>query len=172
VIRVLPGVLAEHPEAIYIMVGDGDDRSRLEALVTEVGVRERVHFAGFVDGEDLADYYRLADLFVMPSTGEGFGIAFLEALASGVPIIGGNRDGSADPLADGTLGTQIDPEKEDELRVAICAALKNRAPVQSVMGRFDRDQFTSTVQALLQLTSESFRSRVDISDAQQPVSIH
>ena len=104
-------------------MGDGDDRARLEVLATEVGVRDRVHFAGLIDPADLPRHYCLADVFVMPSTGEGFGIAFLEAMASGVRVVGGDRDGSCDPLADGMLGTTIDPENEDELAAAICAAL-------------------------------------------------
>jgi len=169
VIRALPDVLVEHPETIYIVIGDGDDRSRLEGLATEVGVRERVHFAGFVALGELPEHYRLADLFMMPSTGEGFGIAFLEAMASGVPVIGGKGDGSVDPLEDGTLGTLIDPENENELKAAICAALKSPASMQRAVARFDRDQFTTAVQGLLQLASESFCSRVDSRGALQPV---
>src|SRR5262249_9289896 len=96
VIRLLPRGLRQYPETIYLIAGDGDDRLRLEALALEVGVRERVRFAGQITPEDLADHYRLADLFVMPSSGEGFGIAFLEAMASGIRVIGGNRDGSVD----------------------------------------------------------------------------
>src|SRR5262249_30608786 len=81
VIQNLPRVLVDHSELIYLIVGDGDDRPRLEALATECGVAERVRFVGLVRAEELPDYFRLADVFVMPSTGEGFGIVFLEAMA-------------------------------------------------------------------------------------------
>jgi phosphatidylinositol alpha-1,6-mannosyltransferase len=171
VIRALPRVLAEHPDTIYIVVGDGDDRLRLEALASAVGVRERVHFAGFVEAKELPDHYRVADVFVMPSTGEGFGIAFSEAMAFGLPVIGGNGDGSVDPLGDGALGRLIDPEKVDELKAAICASLKTPAPMQTLVDRFNRDEFTRTVQSLLWLTAASFHSRTNISKARQPVAV-
>ena len=70
-------------------------------LPQNIGVAEKVRFAGRVTPEELPDHFRLADVFVMPSTGEGFGIVFLEAMASGIHVIGGNQDGSLDPLADG-----------------------------------------------------------------------
>ena len=123
VIRALPQVLLKHPETIYVIVGDGDDRPRLEALAAEVGVTEKVRFVGQVKPEELPDHFRLADVFVMPSTGEGFGIVFLEAMATGIPVIGGNRDGSLDPLADGVLGRAVDPDNGEELTSAICTAL-------------------------------------------------
>ena len=85
------------------------DAPRLEALARDVGVAERVIFAGQVPDADIADHFALASVFAMPSMGEGFGIVFLEAAASGVAVIGGNRDGSADALADGAIGAAIDP---------------------------------------------------------------
>jgi phosphatidyl-myo-inositol dimannoside synthase len=124
VIRTLPLVLGNHPETIYLIVGDGDDRARLEALAVALGVAEKVRFVGHIDAEHLPDYFRLADVFVMPSTGEGFGIVFLEAMASGIAVIGGNQDGSPDPLADGVLGTAVDPLNQEQLASAICAALR------------------------------------------------
>ena len=96
-----------------------------------VGVAENVQFTGLVPAEELPDYFRLADVFVMPSTGEGFGIVFLEAMASGVRVIGGNRDGSVDALADGELGGAVDPDNEQELISAICAALSTSKPQSS-----------------------------------------
>jgi len=148
VIRVLPRVLAHHPQTIYLIVGDGDDRSRLEMLAKEVGVYEHVRFVGFVAADDLPEHYRLADVFVMPSTGEGFGIAFLEAMACGVRVIGGNKDGSLDPLGDGRLGVAVDPEDPDALASAICTALSTAAAKTDT--RFNFDAFSVQLDKLLQ----------------------
>ena len=56
----------------YVVVGDGDDRARLQNLAAERGVAERVRFVGVLGQDVLVDAYRMADLFVMPSSGEGF----------------------------------------------------------------------------------------------------
>jgi hypothetical protein len=85
----------------------GDDRARLEDLAQRAGVAERVRFLGAVSQQYLAESYSMADVFVMPSTGEGFGIVFLEAMASGTPTLGLNAAGASDPLADGELGTVV-----------------------------------------------------------------
>jgi phosphatidyl-myo-inositol dimannoside synthase len=71
----------------YVVVGEGDDRFRLESLAREVGVIDRVRFFGTTEVRVPPALYRMADLFVMPSTGEGFGIAFLEAIVSGTPTL-------------------------------------------------------------------------------------
>ena len=148
VIRALPGVLSKHNEAIYVIVGDGDDRPRIEALVQTSGLTDKVRFAGRVAPEELPDHYRLADLLVMPSTGEGFGIVFLEAMATGIPVIGGDRDGSMDPLADGVLGSIINPEKsENELASAICSILADPPNVDS--SRFNSESFNMHIRALI-----------------------
>jgi glycosyltransferase involved in cell wall biosynthesis len=139
----------EHPEAVYIIVGDGDDRSRLESLARECGVVDQVCFAGRVAPEQLPDYYRLADVLVMPSTGEGFGIVFLEAMASGVRVIGGNQDGSVDPLADGQLGRAIDPNNAQELISAICATLSTATANVDRASRFNDQAFADHLQALV-----------------------
>lgn len=149
VIESLPRVLLEHPDAIYLIVGDGDDRHRLEILATEVGVQERLRFAGFVAARELPDYFHLADVLVMPTTGEGFGIAFLEAMASGIAVIGGTRDGSLDPLADGMLGTPIDPENGEELTTAICTALRNADARSDRADRFKLPAFADHLHALV-----------------------
>jgi phosphatidylinositol alpha-1,6-mannosyltransferase len=149
VIRTLPRVLSDHPETIYLIVGDGDDRARLEALAVEFNVAEIVEFVGHVDAEQLPDYFRLADIFVMPSTGEGFGIVFLEAMASGIAVIGGNQDASLDPLADGLLGTVVDPLSQEQLASAICAALRTPSVKIDRARRFDVQAFSEHLYALV-----------------------
>jgi phosphatidylinositol alpha-1,6-mannosyltransferase len=149
VIRTLPRLLLQHPDTIYLIVGDGDDRPRLESLAVECGVVENVQFAGLVPPEALPDYFRLADVFVMPSTGEGFGIVFLEAMATGVRVIGGNQDGSADPLADGELGCAVNPDNEQELVSAICAALSTDSANVDRASRFSQQAFAEHLQALV-----------------------
>jgi glycosyltransferase involved in cell wall biosynthesis len=85
----------------------------------------------------------------MPSTGEGFGIAFLEAMACGVPVIGGNRDGSVDPLADGELGIVIDPDHEDQLIAAICTALRCSSDINHRAVRFEALNFKRHLETLV-----------------------
>ncbi|MDX2257892.1 MAG: glycosyltransferase family 4 protein [Hyphomicrobiaceae bacterium] len=140
VIAALPRVIARCPAATYVIVGDGDDRSRLEALAGEAGVADRVCFAGQVGVDELSDFYRAADVFVMPSTGEGFGIVYLEAAAAGLPVIAGNCDGSVDALADGVLGTLVDPLDTAAIGDAIIDALEVRKPRVDV-GRFATAHF-------------------------------
>jgi phosphatidyl-myo-inositol dimannoside synthase len=153
VIRLLPRVLSQHPDTIYLVVGDGDDRPRLESLAVECGVAEHVQFTGLVPQEELPDYYRLADVFVMPSAGEGFGIVFLQAMATGVRVIGGSQDGSRDPLCDGALGTLVDPENCEELASAILAAFDSPARTGDRTSRFKPDLFAEGLNALYQVFS-------------------
>ena len=110
VIESLPEIAAAVPDAHFLIVGSGDDRERAERRAYSLGVSHRVTFAGFVPDSELCDHYNLCDLFAMPSVGEGFGIVFLEALACGRPVLGGNRDGTVDALAHGEFGVLIDPD--------------------------------------------------------------
>jgi glycosyltransferase involved in cell wall biosynthesis len=123
-IRALPQILRVFPEVKYLVVGRGDDRPRLEQLAVDLGVRDRVVFAGFVPTEALADHYRVADAYVMPSQ-EGFGIVYLEAMACGIPVLAGDADGSADPLLDGKLGWRV-PHRSPEAVAAACLEILKR----------------------------------------------
>ncbi len=117
-IRALSKIAMVFPEVKYLVIGRGDDQPRLAQLAQDLGVGDRVVFAGFVPTEDLIDHYRLADAYVMPSQ-EGFGIVYLEAMACGVPVLSGDDDGSADPLQDGKLGWRV-PHRNPEAVAAAC----------------------------------------------------
>ena len=104
VLRCIPDLLGKVANLRYVVAGDGDDIHRLRQCAKDLGVEQQVEFLGKVSFERLKILYRAADLFVMPSTGEGFGIVFLEAMASGTPALGLDCGGSRDPLRDGDLG--------------------------------------------------------------------
>lgn len=149
IISALPGLIADHPDLVYLVVGDGDDRRRLEAAARRSAVSDHVLFVGAVAPEELADYYRLATVFVMPSVQEGFGIAFLEAAASAIMPIGGNSDGSVDALADGVIGLTVDPTSQTQLVAAIKAALAGHGPDPAEVQRFRRDNFAGHLRDLV-----------------------
>jgi phosphatidylinositol alpha-1,6-mannosyltransferase len=125
VLAIMPDLLREYPDLVYVVAGDGNGREKLQQLALEHGVADSVKFIGKVSEAQLPDMYRTADVFVMPSSKEGFGIVFLEAMRSGIPAIGGNSDGSMDPLRDCAGGYAVSCENKDELLDAIRSALEN-----------------------------------------------
>ncbi|HEV2136865.1 MAG TPA: glycosyltransferase family 4 protein [Terracidiphilus sp.] len=122
VINLLPRIINAGLDVVYVIAGKGDDLPRLERLVHEVGVSDRVRFVGSLPHEKLIEAYRMADLFVMPSTGEGFGIAYLEAMACGTPALGLAASGARDALLEGALGFITD---DATLGRSIVEILKN-----------------------------------------------
>jgi len=153
VIAAIPRLVGQGHDVAYVVVGEGDDRERLAALAEAAGIAERVIFLGPVTLEQLRDAYRMADLFVMPSTGEGFGIAYLEAMACGTPALGLRAAGAVDALADGDLGTLT---SERELPAAISDNfVKPKSPsalAEAVRGRFGPAMFATNVEnAMLRL---------------------
>jgi glycosyltransferase involved in cell wall biosynthesis len=125
VIELMPQLLMRFPTLKYLIVGEGDDRARLEAKAEALGVSDKVVFAGRISETEKVAHYNLADAYVMPSTGEGFGIVLIEAAACGVPVVGSRVDGSREALLDGRLGRLVDPGNSHELLEAITAVLEH-----------------------------------------------
>lgn len=132
-IRALSYLLRSVPNVTYLIVGDGPYRTELETLASELGVRERVVFAGRLPDEDLAELYALCDVFVMPSRAqldekdvEGFGIVYLEASACGKPVIGGRSGGVPEAIVDGVTGMLVDPYDPAELSNVMKRLLTDR----------------------------------------------
>ncbi|MDB9311636.1 glycosyltransferase [Spirulina sp. CS-785/01] len=115
IIEALPRLRAAIPNIHYLLVGKGEDYSRIEKLIQTHHLQDHVTLVGFVSDEELADYYNLCDVFAMPSYGEGFGIVYLEALAAGKPVLGGNQDGAVDALCQGKLGVLVNPHDISEI---------------------------------------------------------
>jgi phosphatidyl-myo-inositol dimannoside synthase len=158
IIRSLPALQEKAGPIRFILVGKGEDHPRLESLAGVLGVRTNITFAGFVPDRELADHYRLADVFAMPSTGEGFGIVFLEAMACGTPVVAGNRDGSVDALDDGRLGRLVDPNDLHAISDGIGSLLQRQGPAlwfephelsRAVVERFGRGAFRQRLHSIL-----------------------
>ncbi len=132
-IRALGAIAQSIPNIKYLVIGRGDDQPRLAQLAEDLGVGDRVVFAGFVPTAELTEHYRLADAYVMPSQ-EGFGIVYLEAMACGVPVLAGDADGSADPLQNGELGWRV-PHREVEAIALACVEMLQQQATQQ--GRSD-----------------------------------
>lgn len=98
-------------EVVHLVVGDGPRRAALERMARAPGRAGKVVFAGRVDWRDLPDYYGAASCGVLPSTGrlEAFGIAALEAMSSGKPVVGSNIPGVAEVIGDGETGLLAEP---------------------------------------------------------------
>jgi glycosyltransferase involved in cell wall biosynthesis len=121
VIKVIGKLKQEFPGIRYILAGEYDhyEKIRIQNLIARYKVDEQVILTGFIDEGELPEHFLLADLFVLPSKKEGFGIVFIEALACGLPVICGNSDGSVDAVRNGKLGKAINPDDLDELEKAI-----------------------------------------------------
>jgi len=134
VIRALPVVLARLPNVRYVIVGEGDDRPRLEKLAAELEVTSHVTFAGSVSDEELAEYYRSCDVFVLPSKagvrnggweGEGFGRVYVEAALAGKPVVGSTGGGAAEAVLGGKTGLLVEPSSAEQTANVIVQLLEN-----------------------------------------------
>ncbi len=116
----------------YIIAGKADESeaARLLQLISTAGLQHNVKLVGYVPDNELPAYFALADIYIMPSTGEGFGIVFLEAMYYGLPVIAGNRDGSVDALLNGKLGMLVDPGDTTQIAAAIEQLLENTTKSQ------------------------------------------
>ena len=133
----------------YVIAGGGNDIPRLQRKAVTLGVADRVIFTGLFPEEEKADLYSLADVYVMPSRGEGFGFVFLEAMACGVPVIAGKHDGGREALRDGALGIVVDPCSPAEIIAAIREALTRPKTIPAGLDYFAYPHFAARVHAMI-----------------------
>jgi phosphatidyl-myo-inositol dimannoside synthase len=128
----------ELPNLQYVVVGDGDDRGRLERLAEENGVRDRVHLRGRISDEQLHAEYRRCDVFVLPSTHEGLGIVYLEAMAHAKPVIGAHAGGVADAVVHEMNGLLVERSDPGHVAGAIRRVMTDRA-LRTRLGRWGHE---------------------------------
>jgi phosphatidylinositol alpha-1,6-mannosyltransferase len=158
VIKVLNKLKTKIPAIKYILSGQYDiiEEARIKHLIALHHVEDQVILTGFIDESELADHFLLADLFVLPSKKEGFGIVFIEAMACGLPVICGNVDGSLDAIRNGELGNAVNPDDLDELENILEKYLKTQPTLEArqnlqqlCLHHFNEDHYISKLQLLL-----------------------
>jgi phosphatidylinositol alpha-1,6-mannosyltransferase len=133
VIKALPLILKKIPKAVYLIAGDGPNRSKLEKLVSQMKLGQNVKFISQVNDELLPVLYHICDVMAMPSRMlvngdvEGFGIVYLEANLFGKPVIGGKSGGVPEAVANGKTGLLVDPNNTEEIALALIAILSDEA---------------------------------------------
>jgi phosphatidylinositol alpha-1,6-mannosyltransferase len=132
VLAALPVILQSFPETLYVVVGTGPQEQKLKELALQAGLQDYVLFAGGVDDGELACWYEICDILVMPHRSlassrdtEGCPTVFLEASAHGKPVIGGRDGGVADAILDGRTGFTIDGTDACKLAEKVCYLLGN-----------------------------------------------
>jgi glycosyltransferase involved in cell wall biosynthesis len=162
VLRALAVLRARGIDAAYVIAGDGPDRARLERLARDLGLADRVRFAGRVPEVDLPALYQASDAFVLVSAfqtdcapqGEGVPLVVIEAQACGKPAITSALDGSAESVIDGETGFLVDPSDEAALADALQRLLCD-VPLRERMGAAAR------VLAERQFSVRAFELKID-----------
>ena len=114
-----------------MVVGTGPDEARLRKLAEELNVRDSVIFAGVLSDDEVAEAYATSTVYAGLSRtdksidAEGFGISFLEASASGIPIVAGDSGGVRSAVRDGESGLIVPPEDVNTVAAALRAYLSN-----------------------------------------------
>ncbi len=128
------------------IIGDGSERDSLVDLAEELELSERINWRGSLDKTEIIKSLQLADLFVLASRHESFGIVFLEALACGVPCVG-TYCGGPEEIVDESVGFIVAPENEKELAKAIRYILVNQEkyPKEKIRAYFDKQFGTEKI---------------------------
>lgn len=151
-LEIWPKVLVELPHAVLIIVGDGDDRCRLWDKAQSLGLGDAVRFVGEVSDEELSQLYNDCTFFVMPSSNEGFGLVFLEAMRAGKACIGA-LGSATEIIVDGVTGFIVDPCRPDEVLGSVLRLFRDSG-LRKAFGTAGKQRFDS------QFTDVSFRTRL------------
>lgn len=158
VIRAIGNIRPSQPGILYLLAGPygQSEKKRIAQVAAESGMGRNLLLTGYIEKSELADHFLLADLFVLPSKKEGFGIVLIEALAFGLPLICGNKDGSTDAVQHEKAGTAIDPDDPEALELAIRKKLRQHLNTayrkkiqQESLKHFNQKHYTEVLARLI-----------------------
>lgn len=161
-LRALRLVLQERDDVRLLLVGRGESEKTLRQQTLELGLEEAVHFVGFVPEAEKVAWYNLADIFMLPSRLEGFGLVAAEAMACGRPVVASRAGALPEVVADGETGMLCDPDDPADFAQAILRLLEN-PPLAEAMGQAGRErvkrlfQWDKSTRRTLALYEEAIR---------------
>lgn len=166
-IQVMPKLTESFPNLHLVFVGEGDDRSFLEKMAAQYRVAQRTRFVSGLSRSDLAAAYRHCEVFALASGGEGFGLVFLEAMALGKPVIGGNHGGTPDIIVDGVTGFLVSHGNKEELEARLRMLLEDEglrgrmgtAATERVRSEFSFARFSSNLESAISKLIDSHKTR-------------
>lgn len=129
-IEAMPIILQKHPQTRLVIAGKGDDMPRLQEKAASLGVAQNVIFTGFISEATLDALYTRCRALVMPSTREGFGLVYLEAMTRKRPCIALKNSAAQEVVADGETGILIDEQSAEAIAEAALTLLKDDALCQ------------------------------------------
>lgn len=129
-LRAAQRVIAVNPKTLFLIVGSGEQYSELVNLAAELGISDKVLFADFQRGKKWRDAFKIADLFVMPSISEPFGLTPLEAISFGTPSLVSKQSGVSEVFKN---CLKVDYWDIDEMSNLIASALKSDAMLQEII---------------------------------------
>lgn len=159
VILAVHRLIESFPTIKYLIAGkaDKEELERLNSIIYSAKLENHVQIIDFINEDELVDHFLLADLFVMPSNQEGFGLVFIEAAACGCPSVAGNSDGSSDALLNGSLGCMVNPDNIDDIVENISAELRGKSVNKRLIQKLCRKHFSFEVyqQIVLKILNSS-----------------
>lgn len=124
-LKAIPQVIARYPKTLFLIVGDGEERTQLEEMTHELGIKPNLVFAGSVAHQAVIEYFYSCDFFVLPSNYEGRAIVLIEALACGKPVISTDISGARETIIDGETGYIVPPDDPKALAQKIIYLLEH-----------------------------------------------
>ena len=160
-LRALQRLLPEHPGARLVIVGQGPELEPLQALARELGLADKVRFAGRVDNAGLAAWFSAADMLVLASSREGWANVLLEAMACGTPVAATAVGGSPEVVADAVAGVLIQERSAEGIARAVRELIRHPRPRAEVRRYAEGLSWDATTQAQLDV----FRRLCAVPDA-------
>ena len=151
IFQAAPEIFKQVPECRILVVGDGPYRSTLESLANELGIKDKIVFAGAKPWDEIATYYQIGDVFVSASTSETQGLTFAEAMSAGLPVIAKNDKCIEGLISDNQTGFLYNTQEEFIEKTV--HAIKNRDSLTSLLD--------SAYESAQQFSSTTFGKRVE-----------